>query len=87
MSDNEMNEIKQAILELKGELKRFNEKQDVMIQDLKSIKDAVYHPEEGLYARLRDLESWQETVSKVLWSGGLAVLGLITKALLDGLTL
>lgn len=87
MSDNEISEIKQAILEMKGEIRRLNEKQDVMIQDVKSIKDAVYHPEEGLYARLRDLESWQETVSKVLWSVGLAVLGLITKALLDGLTL
>jgi hypothetical protein len=58
-------------------------KQDQMIDDLKSIKEAIYNPETGLYARVRDLEQWQEGMSKVIWTVGLGFLGLVSKALMD----
>ena len=52
------------IQELRGDLQRIAEKQDEMNEDVKKIKEAVYNPDSGLYARLRDLEQWKETYSK-----------------------
>ena len=43
------------------------EKQEEMADDIGKIKEAVYNPDEGLYARLRELESWKETSSRLLW--------------------
>ena len=43
------------------------EKQEEMAVDIGEIKKAVYHPDQGIYARLRVLEQWRSTSSKVLW--------------------
>ena len=81
MSENGMNEIKNALMELTVNIKHMDTKQDQMIDDLKSIKEAIYNPETGLYARVRDLEQWQQSMSKVIWSVGLGVIGLIVQAM------
>jgi len=83
MSDREMDEIKQALMELTVNIKHMNTKQDQMIDDLKSIKEAIYNPETGLYARVRDLEQWQQGMSKVIWSVGLGFVGLASKAIME----
>ena len=83
MSDREMDEIKQALMELTVNIKHMDTKQDQMIDDLKSIKEAIYNPETGLYARVRDLEQWQEGMSKVIWSVGLGFVGLVSKAIME----
>lgn len=43
------------------------ERQEEIAEDVAKIKQAVYHPDSGLYARLRELESWKETSSRLLW--------------------
>ena len=43
------------------------EKQEEMGAHIVKIKDSVYNPDLGLYARLRELETWKETSSKLLW--------------------
>ena len=48
-------------------LETVNDKQDEMADDIAKIKEAVYNPDEGLYARLRELESWKETSSRLIW--------------------
>jgi hypothetical protein len=83
MSENEMNEIKQALMELTVNIKHMGTKQDDMINDVKSIKEAIYNPETGLYARVRDLEQWQENMSRVIWTVGLGFLGLVSKAIIE----
>ena len=83
MSDNEMNEIKQALMELTVNIKHMDTKQDQMADDIKSIKEAIYNPETGLYARLRDVEQWQENMSRVIWTVGLGFIGLISKAIME----
>jgi len=83
MSENEMNEIKQALLELTVNIKHMDTKQDEMINDVKSIKEAIYNPETGLYARVRDLEQWQENMSRVIWTVGLGFIGLVSKAIME----
>ena len=83
MGENEMGEIKQALMELTVNIKHMASKQDEMIDDVKSIKEAIYNPETGLYARVRDLEQWQENMSRVIWTVGLGFLGLVSKAIME----
>jgi len=83
MSNREMDEIKQALMELTVNIRHMDAKQDQMIDDLKSIKEAIYNPETGLYARVRDLEQWQQGMSKVIWSVGLGFVGLVSKAIME----
>lgn len=83
MSENETNEIQKALMELTVNIKHMDTKQDQMIDDLKSIKEAIYNPETGLYARVRDLEQWQENMSRVIWTVGLGFIGLASKAIME----
>jgi len=69
-----MDEHAQAFMELNGKLERMingidtvKEKQMEMADDIGKIKEAVYNPDEGIYARLRELESWKSTSSKMIW--------------------
>ena len=51
-------------------------KQEEMSEDVAKIKEAVYNPDQGLYARLRELESWKQTSSRMIWTLFTSVLGL-----------
>tara|TARA_R100000808_G_C2097973_1_gene116035 strand:- start:275 stop:547 length:273 start_codon:yes stop_codon:yes gene_type:complete len=62
------------ILEINGKLDRMadgidvvREKQEEMADNISAIKSAIYNPDQGLYARLRALEQWKETNSRVMW--------------------
>tara|TARA_B100000686_G_C16725459_1_gene937508 strand:+ start:362 stop:631 length:270 start_codon:yes stop_codon:yes gene_type:complete len=70
-------------IELNGKLERLmdgiesvKEKQEEMAEHLTKIKDAVYDPDQGLYARLRNLEQWKEASSRVQWIIITSLLGL-----------
>tara|TARA_Y100000310_G_C20477222_1_gene712988 strand:+ start:226 stop:495 length:270 start_codon:yes stop_codon:yes gene_type:complete len=52
-------------------------KQEEMGEDIAKIKEAVYNPDQGLYARLRELESWKQTSSRMIWTLFTAMIGLI----------
>tara|TARA_B100000902_G_scaffold182248_1_gene175043 strand:- start:1131 stop:1400 length:270 start_codon:yes stop_codon:yes gene_type:complete len=52
------------------------DRQDEMMENVGKIKEAVYNPDEGLYARIRALESWKESSSRVIWTLFTAVIGL-----------
>tara|TARA_B100000287_G_C20273121_1_gene638833 strand:- start:255 stop:524 length:270 start_codon:yes stop_codon:yes gene_type:complete len=52
-------------------------KQEEMSEDVAKIKEAVYNPDQGLYARLRELESWKQTSSRMIWTLFTSVVGLI----------
>ena len=58
------------------------DKQDLMAEDISKIKEVVYNPDEGLYARLRALESWQSSSSKMIWILFTAVVSLIAGVIL-----
>ena len=57
------------------------EKQEEMALDVSKIKEAVYHPDEGLYARLRELEQWKKSSSKVIWMLTAGILSLLMGAI------
>ena len=48
-------------------LESVKENQERMSDDISKIKEAVYNPDAGLYARLRLLEEERKTQSKFLW--------------------
>ncbi len=81
MSENEHQDLKDAIVDLAHQIQRMADKQDEMLDDVKKIKEAIYNPEQGLYARVRDIEQWKDGVSKFIWAVGLAVIGLIIQAI------
>jgi peptidoglycan hydrolase CwlO-like protein len=90
---SELNELREAITALDKKVDRMmssienlKEKQDDVAKDITKIKEAVYHPDEGLYARIKILETWKETQSKVSWIAITAIVGLAVKQLWDLLT-
>jgi len=52
------------------------EKQDEMAQDVKKIKDAVYHPDQGIYSRLKEIETWKKSIQKAMWMIASTTIGL-----------
>lgn len=46
-----------------------------MAEDITKIKEAIYKPDDGIYARLKSLEAWKESTSKILWILITAVIG------------
>ena len=80
-----MQDLKDSIVDLAHQIKRMADKQDEMIDDVKKIKEAIYNPDQGLYARVRDLEQWQQGVAKFIWTVGIAVTGLIIQAIYSNL--
>ena len=52
-------------------------KQDEIAEDITKIKEAVYNPDSGLYARLRELENWKQTSSRIIWMVVTAVVSLV----------
>mgnify|MGYP003634579798 FL=1 len=72
------------LVELSGKFERLmdaiegvKERQEDMADDIAKIKEAVYNPDEGLYARLRALETWKKTSSRVIWMVVTALSGLV----------
>ena len=84
MTDDQLQQLTTAILEMKMNLERMSEKQEEMVDDVKQIKQAVYDPEQGLYARIKALEQWKETTSKLMWIVITTVVGLVTTTLYGG---
>ena len=84
MTDEQLQNLTTAILEMKMNLERMAEKQIEMVDDVKQIKQAVYDPEQGLYAPLKALEQWKDTTSKIMWIMITTVVGLLTTTFYQG---
>jgi len=80
MSDGnfQINDFQQKIDRLCTSTEIIKENQASMSEDIAKIKEAVYNPEEGLYARLRTLEAWKAQSSKMIWTLFTAVVGLVS---------
>jgi hypothetical protein len=62
---------------MKQAIDTVKDKQEEMAEDIAKIKEAVYNPDSGLYARLRELESWKKTSSRILWMIITSVISLV----------
>ena len=65
MTDEQMQNLLTSIVEMKNNLERMAEKQEEMHDDVKKINEAIYNPDQGIYARLRAIENWKDSISKV----------------------
>ena len=91
MEGLDVNQIHRDLVDLNGKIQRMvdviemvKDRQEDMATDITQIKEAVYHPDEGIYARLRELEGWKQTSSKIMWIFATSLIGLATAALLSG---
>ena len=85
MSDKMSVNTAVEFVELKGQLQRIEdaimtikEKNEEMTDDITKIKEAIYNPDQGIYSRLKELEAWKASMSRVLWllaTGALGSLG------------
>ena len=62
-----------------------SDKQEQMSEDIAKIKEAVYNPDQGLYARIRELETWKRTSSRMIWTLFTTLIGLIGAFILKNL--
>jgi hypothetical protein len=76
-------ELKEAFIRLEAQLDRMMDGIGVvkveiesMAEDISKIKEAVYNPDQGIYARLRSLETWKNTSTKVMWIMFTSIVGL-----------
>ena len=60
-------EISGKFDQMMDKIETVKDKQEEMADDIAKIKEAVYNPDQGLYARLRELESWKDTSSRLIW--------------------
>ena len=79
-------DLRVLLVEGKGQIERMAERQEEMGEDVKKIKEAVYNPDSGLYARLRELEQWKESQAKVQWTIITTVIGLVAATLYKMIT-
>jgi len=85
-----MDPTTETLIELNAKLERLingidtlHANQERMGDDISKIKEAVYNPDSGLYARLRALEQWKDSQSRVQWLVTSGVIMLILKMLWD----
>lgn len=86
--------IKVDLIELDGKLQRMmdgidtvKERQGIMADDISKIKEAVYNPDEGIYTRLRELESWKKTQSKLMWIVVTSAVGIFTALIFNNIVI
>jgi len=88
MSDEEQQKLILMMAEVSNKIQILLEKQEELADNISQIKEAVYHPDLGLYARLKELdiriqfvETWKETNTKIMWLVGTSVVGLLIKTI------
>jgi hypothetical protein len=88
MTDDEQQKLTVMLVELSGKIQTMLDKQEELAENVSKIKEAVYNPDSGLYARLKELdiriiqlETWKAANSKVMWLVGGSVAGLLVKTI------
>ena len=86
MTEDEQQKLTVMMVELSGKIQILLDKQDELADNITKIKEAVYNPDSGLYARLQDLdwriqrtEDWHATNTKVMWIVGSSVAALLVQ--------
>ena len=92
MNDDDQHKLTIMMTELVAKVQVLLDKQDELADNITKIKEAVYNPDEGLYARLTRLDSrieileaWKKNNSKVLWILTSLGLGLLTTTIWQSL--
>ena len=86
MGEEEHQKLTVMLVEMSSKLEVLLDKQEELADNIGKIKEAVYNPDSGLYARLRDLdmriiqlETWKSMNTRIMWLVGGSVVGLLVK--------
>mgnify|MGYP003112763722 FL=1 len=86
MTEDEQQKLTVMMVELSSKVQTLLDKQDELAENINKIKEAVYNPDSGLYARLKELdiriqhiESWKSTNTRAMWLVGGSVVGLVVQ--------
>ena len=86
MTDEEQQKLTVMMVELSSKIHILLDKQDELADIINKIKEAVYNPDSGLYARLKELDTriqqielWKSTNTRIMWLVGGSVVGLLVK--------
>ena len=66
-------------------MESYRDRQGIMADDISKIKEAVYNPDEGIYTRLRELENWKKTQSKLMWILVTSAMGIFTAIMFNNI--
>jgi predicted nucleic acid-binding Zn-ribbon protein len=72
----ELVELENKLDRVADGIEHLKERQEEMMAHISKIKEAVYNPEQGIYARLKELENWKSTHSKLMWMLVSSLIGL-----------
>jgi hypothetical protein len=82
--DEHLRTLTVVMTEISTKMQVLLDKQDELADNISKIKEAVYNPDQGIYARLTNLsarldlvESWKRNNTKILWiivTGGIGVM-------------
>ena len=86
MSEENNSDLLRKLDKLCLTIEAVKDKQEEVAEDVGKIKEAVYNPDEGLYARLWALEAWKGTSSKMIWTLFTTVVGLVGAFILKQIT-
>ena len=86
MTEDEQQKLTVMMVELSSKVQILLDKQDELAENINKIKEAVYNPDSGLYAHLKELdiriqhiESWKSTNTRLMWLVGGSVVGLLVR--------
>jgi|TARA_R110000744_G_scaffold206292_1_gene324892 hypothetical protein len=86
MTEDDQQKLTVMMIEISSKVQILLDKQDELADNINKIKEAVYNPDSGLYARLKDLdariqsiESAGATNARILWIFGGTVAALLVQ--------
>jgi hypothetical protein len=86
MTDDEEKKLTVMLVEMSSKIEILLDKQEELADNISKIKEAVYNPDSGLFARLKELdiriiqlETWKAANTRVMWLVGGSVAGLLVK--------
>ena len=81
MEDNQFKilatEVKAGLELLSVKMDDIKEKQEEVASMVNRVEKSLYEPDQGLYARVRDLEQWKNQQSKMMKIVGTATLSMV----------
>ena len=74
MAESQHSQVIVALTDLANKIETLIDKQEELAENISKIKEAVYNPDKGLYARLNkldirllSLESWKSNNTRMIW--------------------
>jgi hypothetical protein len=86
LEHDEEKKLTVMLVEMSSKIEILLDKQEELADNISKIKEAVYNPDSGLFARLKELdiriiqlETWKAANTRVMWLVGGSVAGLLVK--------